>query len=172
MKYLVVVNGREIYRTEFVPALRDGENYIVIDDLESDAELALRIGLGTRHTLNTLRAELLAKVKAERGRREQPGFAYLGKVIESDPISVQRITVASQAAQIALANNQPFVVDWTCADNTALSLDAQGVIALPVALAQYGLALHSHAQALKSQINAAETLGDLTAIDIQSGWTA
>lgn len=116
------------------------------------------------------RAELPATITADRDRREAAGFPYQGKVMDSTPLSVQRITAAALAAQVALAAGQPFSLDWTCADNSTLTLDAAGIIGMPVALAKHAAALHAHARNLKAAVAAAVDQAELDAIDIQSGW--
>ena len=105
-----------------------------------------------------------------RNSKEAGGFLYMGKKIDSDPLSVLRINTTVQAAQVAVAAGQPFSVDWTCADNTSLTLDAAGVAGLPVALATYANALHQHSRQLKAQIDATTTIEELRAIDLQVGW--
>nr|WP_305118835.1 DUF4376 domain-containing protein [Vogesella sp. AC12] len=116
------------------------------------------------------RTELLAAITAERDQHEEAGFPYRGKLLDSTPRSVQRITAAALAAQTALAAGQPFSLDWTCADNSTLSLDAVGVIGMPVALAQHAAALHAHARNLKAAVEAAMDDIALAEIDIQAGW--
>lgn len=117
-----------------------------------------------------LRTRYLAAINAERDQREEAGFPYRGKTLDSTPRSVQRLTAASLAAQAALATGLPFAIDWTCADNSVLSLDAAGVIGMPVALAQHAAALHSHARSLKAAVDAAMNGVALAEIDIQAGW--
>lgn len=113
------------------------------------------------------RAETRARINAERNRREQAGFPYSGKWIDSDSVSVQRITVAQATAQMALAAGVPYSVDWACADNSMLALDAMGVLGMMQAFGTYGLALHMHARALKAAV---DTSDDPESIDILAGW--
>lgn len=121
-------------------------------------------------SLSSLREKRLAEINAERDRREESGFPYRGKWLDSTPRSVQRITAAALAAQAILASGQSYSVDWTCADNSALPLDAAGVIGIPVALAQHAAALHDHARTLKAAVKAADSEAALAAIDIKAGW--
>lgn len=121
-------------------------------------------------SVEDLRERKLAAVSTERDRREESGFPYRGKQFDSTPRSVQRITAAALAAQASLAAGQSYSVEWICADNSPLPLDAAGVIGMPVALALHAAALHDHALALKAAVAAAASEADLVAIDIQSGW--
>ncbi|WP_160795853.1 DUF4376 domain-containing protein [Craterilacuibacter sinensis] len=121
-------------------------------------------------SLAAIKASLSAAITAERDRREAIGFPYHGRVLDSNPLSVQRITAAALGAQAAVATGQVFTVDWTCADNSVLTLDAPAVIGMPLALAQHAAALHAHARTLKAAVDAATYKTALAAIDIQSGW--
>lgn len=113
------------------------------------------------------RAAVREAVKLERNRREQAGFDYLGKRIDSDAVAVQRITVAGSVAQMALATGTPYEVQWTCADGSLLTLDAQGVLGMVAALGAHGLALHLHARDLKGLVEASD---NPESIDITAGW--
>lgn len=117
-----------------------------------------------------LKAAARATINAERNAREQGGFPYAGRIIDSDMASCIRIAGAASAAQAALAQQQPFSVDWTCADNSVLSLDAAGVIGMLAALAVHSDAMHQHARILKAQIDAAQDAAAVEAIDIDAGW--
>ena len=114
--------------------------------------------------------QMVQAVNARRDAAEEAGFAYLGKPFDSDSRSVQRINTAVQAAQVALAASAPFVLEWMCADNTTLTLDAQQMLGVPVALATHANAVHLNGRNLKDAIAAATTSAELAAIDIESGW--
>lgn len=113
------------------------------------------------------RAQIIQKINAERDRREQLDFPYLGKRIQSDPVSVQRITVASSTASMALSAGVPFELDWSCADNSLLTLDAMGVLGMMQALGSHGLALHMHSRGLKAAVLESD---DPESIDLLTGW--
>lgn len=104
-----------------------------------------------------------ASMKSTRDGKERQGFPYLGKRLDSDLTSAQRITIAVQAAQAAIAAgaDKEFVLSWTCSDNTAISMTALQVLGMSVALAQYSNQLHETARTLRTQIYAATTVGDV-----------
>jgi len=106
-----------------------------------------------------------ARVAAETG-----GFLYSGHIVDSDERSIARINNAATAALAAKAAAQPFAVEWLCADEHALALDADGMLALQGALVAHGQACHDRSQAIKAEINAAETLGELSSIDVMAGY--
>jgi hypothetical protein len=119
--------------------------------------------------VDELKAEKHMQVNAERDRREASGFSYLGKVFDSDPRSVLRINTAAQAAQAAIAAAQPFTIDWTCADDTTVQLDAEQLLVLPASLAARANLLHTYARSLKISLNEA-TEAELSEIDPLAGW--
>lgn len=104
------------------------------------------------------------EIKSKRDQLEQSGVPYLGKVIDSDTVSVQRIAIAVQAAQAAISAGVEFALDWTCADNTVLTMTAAEVVGMSVALAQHADSLHQTARGLRERIEAATTAEELAAI--------
>lgn len=114
--------------------------------------------------LEDVRVAKWEEIKAARDAAEVSGFPYMGKVIDSDPRSVQRLTGAVQAAQEAIKLGQPFAIEWTCADNTMLALDAESMTGMPAALALYANQLHEQARALRAVIAAAQTPAEVAAI--------
>lgn len=115
-------------------------------------------------TIDELKAAKWAEIKTKRDTLEQSGVPYLGKIIDSDTISVQRIAIAVQAAQAAINAGIDFTLDWTCADNTVLTMTAAEVVGMSVALAQHADSLHQTARGLRERIEAATTAEELAAI--------
>jgi hypothetical protein len=106
-------------------------------------------------TLEVRRQQKWTEIKAARDLAEVSGFPYMGKVIQSDAKSVQRITVAASVSEGK---------DWTCADNTVLQLDVEGVKGMPAALARHIDQLHQTAKELRARINAAGSPAEIDAI--------
>lgn len=115
-------------------------------------------------TLEEVREDVRSQINSTRDTLEAGGFTYMGKTFDSDPRSVQRISVAVQAAQGALAAGQPFLVNWTASDNTQVALDAVAMLGMPAALAQAALALHMHARDKKAEVDACTTINQLEEI--------
>jgi hypothetical protein len=115
-------------------------------------------------TLADSKAARWSEIKRQRDLLEASGFPYMGKAIDSDPRSVQRINTVVQAAQAAIGVGQAFTIVWTCADNTLLMLDAAAVLGMPVALALYADALHQTCKTLRTQIAASTTVAEVEAI--------
>lgn len=115
-------------------------------------------------TLADAKADKRQQINGTRDTLEQSGFPYLGKIIDSNSVSVQRLTIVVQSAQAAIAVGAPFSVDWTCQDNSVLTMDAAAVMGMPPALAMFANGLHQHARDKKALIEAATTIGDVDAI--------
>ncbi len=123
--------------------------------------------------LTRLQEKRWLDVSKKRDTLELAGFPYLGHPIDSDPVSVQRIAIAVQAAQAAAAAiAQPFSIDWKCKDDHTLTLDSAGMMGMSVALATHANALHQHGRALKAEIFNTTTQAELDAVDIDAGWLA
>lgn len=105
-----------------------------------------------------------AEIKGLRDALEATSFPYMGKVIDSDARSAQRITTAVQSANAAQSAGVAFSISWTCADNSTLTLDGPAMLGMPVALAGYANGLHEHARIVRAQIEAAATLDELNLI--------
>lgn len=174
-KYAQIVDGHVhwIFTAAELPEW-DGESIVVVDV----TGLAVAVGdsydgacfASVQMPSDVLRTALLSAITAERDRREAGTFPYRGRAIDCDPRAVQRITTAAMAAQAALATGQAFSLDWTCADNSVLQLDAAGVIGMPLALAAFADELHQHARMLKELVMTAADEVALSAIDINHGW--
>lgn len=115
-------------------------------------------------TFEELKALKIEAINEERDLREVSGFAYLGKVFDSDERSTDRIQIAALAAQAAITTGNEYSVNWTTADNSVIALDAPGVLGMVVAFAQHGSQLHETAKTLKAQAASATTAAQLEQI--------
>jgi hypothetical protein len=116
--------------------------------------------------ISTLKLIKRAEVNEKRNLYEVAGFPYMGKVFDSDPRSFYRITTANDAA----AKDSEFSIEWTVADNTKLPMNTLQMLGVMPALASFGQLIFTNSENLKSAIEAAETISDLSEIDIESGW--
>jgi hypothetical protein len=122
--------------------------------------------------LKDKQAEVISAINATRDRKETEGFDYLGKRFQSDERSAARIANAALTASTSIATGQPFSVDWAAADNTTVTLDAGGMLAMQAALTQRAAILHYYGRSLKARVEAAAALAELAGIDIEAGWPA
>lgn len=112
-------------------------------------------------TLEMVKQMAWGIIKEMRNKKESEGFPYMGKILDSDSLSVQRINTAVQAAQSA---GEFFSIRWTCQDDSVLVLDQQGMLGVPVALAAYADDLHQIAKNLRNEIDSATTIAEVEAI--------
>jgi hypothetical protein len=124
-------------------------------------------------TLDEQREILRAKINTERNRREMGGFTYLSKTFDSDQTSVTRINAAVNTAVAAILTSSVFSVEWTCKDNSTITLDAQQFLGLASALAQHSNAQHVRGRGLKDQAEAAQSEADLAVVEnLLNEWKA
>lgn len=114
--------------------------------------------------LNAVKAAKRAEITAARNDAITGGFTYMAKPIDSDRDSVMAITGAAVAALAAKAAGLPYSVTWTCADDTTITLDADGVLGMSVTLAQFADAQHTKGRPLKNAINAANAAAAVNAV--------
>ena len=90
--------------------------------------------------------------------------------VDSDAEARSNITGAATAALIAKVGNQPYAVTWTLLDNTTATLDADGMIAMGLAVLSHVNTCHERARQLRTAIEAATNMAELLAIDVTTGW--
>lgn len=124
-------------------------------------------------------ADSLALVEAEKVRRIEAGFPFLGKVIQSRTEDRENIAGAKMAAQDAKllgaeAGEMSWqkrldpekgadVFAWITLDNSLLPLDADGMISLGYAAMFHKQRLIFIGNALKGRIAKGEAIGDVAA---------
>lgn len=111
--------------------------------------------------LDELKAEKRVEINKARDEAEQGGFEYMGKTFDSDQVSAQRISMATQA--MALAPNETKIT-WTTQDNSTIELNKTELVGLVVALAEWSNTCHKKATALKEEIDKAKTAEELEKI--------
>jgi hypothetical protein len=160
----------------------DGINILNLDDYEVVAITEDRKPEGLEQVaddgsifvpLAAAQAAAWASVKARREQLET-GTAptLLGARVQIDEPSKAKIMGLLNMARLAEEAEQPFVEQFTMADNSVVTLTNVTVRQLAVAAAQYVSEVYAHARALRLAIEAAATLEDLAAIDLEAGWPA
>lgn len=127
-----------------------GKQYIITDTIPVD--------------IAELKQRKWQEIKVMRDIKEQSGFPFMGKIAESDQVSVTRINTASQMALFAKQSNQPFSIPWAMQDGTVINLNADQMISMPVAMGTYVNSLHVKARAYKEQIFNAVTEQEVEAV--------
>lgn len=112
-------------------------------------------------SLDDLKQAKRTEINKARDAAEQGGFEYLDKIFDSDQVSCQRISMAAQAMALAPEGS---TITWTCQDNTTIDLNAEQLVGMVAALAQWSNECHVKATTLKEQIELAETEEELEKI--------
>ena len=111
--------------------------------------------------LDELKQAKREEINKARDNAEQGGFEYLGKMFDSDPVSCQRISCASQTFAMA---DDTATITWTCQDNTTIELNKPQVMGLVVALTMWANTCHQKASKLKELVNVATSAEEVKAI--------
>lgn len=90
--------------------------------------------------------------------------------VDSDSEARSNITGAATGALIAKVSNLPYTVTWTLLDNSTVTLDADGMIAMGLAVLSHVSACHERARQLRTAIEGAQGMAELLAIDVNAGW--
>lgn len=112
-------------------------------------------------TLDSVKARTWARIKQARALAESADFMCCGATYQADK---DRIVGATQLALMAQAAGQPYSIDWTLSDNTHLTLDAAGMIAVGAALGGHVAEAFAIGLQLRGQIAAATSFEELDAI--------
>lgn len=109
--------------------------------------------------------KMLARVELE--KRIDAGLPWQGKVADIDDLSTARMTSVTVAAQTGILGGG---IPWRMKDNTALIVDAPGIVALSSAAFAYIAALRNHYWSIVDDAMAAPDAETLDAIDPVAGW--
>lgn len=110
---------------------------------------------------------LRALVKAKRDEVEFGGVMTEYGRVETNPDSQRKLVGASTAA-LALGDN--FSKEWRMADDSIVTLNANAMIALGLAVVAHVDACQQNKNSLDAQIESASTATELDLININSGW--
>jgi hypothetical protein len=135
-----------------------------------DVEAEWVDGVGLRVPIPIQRQRLRDHVNFIRDTLQDNICSTPAGVVQCDEKSKTKINGLVLMATLAKSNEQSFSVEFTKADNSRVTLDADGMIALGVAVGNYVSACHERATALKEEIEAASSQEELELIDLDSGW--
>lgn len=123
----------------------------------SDADLPLASG----------KLALSAVVKRKRDAVRDGGCTTAFGLIDTDINSRLNINGAVSMAAIV---GEAFSIEWRMSDNSLVALDAADMTAVGVAVGQFVAACQARKNVLDAEIEAAETLAELEAINVDAGW--
>lgn len=115
-------------------------------------------------TLDELKADKLAALKAERDSKEVKPIEYNGHLYDYDDKARDRINAAIIALELAGAEAS---IEWTCADNTDATVTAADLRNIIAAVAVRSNTLHIAYRTAKTAVEAAESKEDLEAIVLE-----
>lgn len=115
------------------------------------------------------RDEAWARVKLLRQEKYKVAPTTFGEA-QSDVESRSFISGLVQMATIAKSVGAPFSETFTMMDNTEVTMNADEMISFGVQVGTYVGAVHSRSRELYAQFQECDTLEDLSAIDIETGW--
>ncbi|MFZ4165318.1 DUF4376 domain-containing protein [Brevundimonas sp. NPDC058933] len=116
-----------------------------------------------------LKVKTLARINELRKAVAEGGCETPFGVVDTTPTSQSNIQAAFSMATLAKASGQPYSVVWRRLDNTEVTLDADGVIAMGAAVLAHIDRAYRHSWTLKAQVEAATTLEELESM-ILAGW--
>lgn len=108
-------------------------------------------------TLDEIKTQKWAEIKAERDQLEFGGFEFEGNIYDSDQVSQGRIMGASLAGVDQV---------WTLADNTTVELSASQLQQLYAALQAHITSVHERGRIARQLIFEAETKEQIEAIQL------
>lgn len=112
-------------------------------------------------TLEDHKTAAWERIKLARAAAEKTPFTYDGSVYDADQA---HISGAVQGALLSQVAGQPFTIDWTLADNTIKTLNAEQMIGVGVALITRVSGIYDTARSLRTQIEACTTPAQADAI--------
>jgi hypothetical protein len=117
--------------------------------------------------LRSAKALLKHQAKLKRDAVRDGGLTTTFGAVDTDLVSRVNISGAVQMASIA---GEAFSQEWRMADDAIVTLDAEDMIALGVAVGQFVAECQTRKNVLDALVDAAEDLAGLEAIDVQAGW--
>lgn len=103
-------------------------------------------------TLAELKIEKWEQIKSVREQKEYGGFLWNNYRFDSDPAAQSRIQGAIQLANLTPGS---FSIDWTLADNSIITLNAQQLLEVGQVLGQHVIQQHTIARQLRNSIEQA-----------------
>lgn len=138
----------------------EGGEWVVHDQALLDAAWTASVP-----SLDTARAEKLARLADHRYRRETGGTTVGGAAVRTDRESQALLTGAAVAALL----DSGYAVAWKTLSGW-VTLNAASIIGLASAVRAHVQACFDRERALAQQVEAATSLEELAAVDMSGGW--
>lgn len=121
-------------------------------------------------TADDLRAARWADAQALQMQAQAWGCETPFGRVQTDADSLQKVNGLALMALIAKTNGTAFSVDFTLADNSNVTLDADQTITLGQAVGAHVMACHDTAQTKREALLAAPDPATVLAVDVEGGW--
>lgn len=162
-------------KTLALESIQEGEHYLEAESLFDDPvtfnDAGELIPVILPLSLAKLRKWTDAKIKRNSVIDSGVNVSGIG-IFDSDDTSRQNVSGAAIAAQSIIATGGSFSFEWTLKDNSRVSLTAQQILTVHITGVSFINSVYNYAASLRTQIDNATTVGEIDAIDIESGWTA
>lgn len=135
--------------------------------LENDAPVPVPFTSSLARRLARTKIEMLERVRGKRNDVEWSGCQTPYGRIDTDPDSQRKV---GGGATAALALGASFTKEWRMADNSLVTLDAAKMIEVGLIVVAHVDACQQRKNDLDAHINAAATIAELEAIDVEAGW--
>ena len=122
------------------------------------------------YPLAAARIEKKARALVLRDKKATSGLETPFGRFDTDIASQQKISGAVLMALIAAQSQQPFSVDWRLAGNGLVTLNATTMMQVGVLIGQHVAACQDRKNDLDAALDAATTLAEIEAVDVESGW--
>lgn len=150
-----ILNQNGFYELKETAYPSDGKSYTA--NYVQMGEMIQQFWMEVPFNLENYKNQKRTEINNIRNTKESSGFSYLGKIFDSDDKSVLRIYGANDLAMKSKNARADFEIEWTCQDNSKIILNADEMMGVPVALAQFSNALHQKASEIKEAIMNAST---------------
>jgi hypothetical protein len=121
-------------------------------------------------TVDGNRAVIWGHVKTLRDAKINGGVLTPAGTFDSNDLSRLNVSGAVLGAVVAKSASAPYSVQWTLQDNSVVTLDADQMIEVGMAMLNHVAACHDYARMLRGMIEAATDMAELLAIDLEAGW--
>ncbi len=119
-------------------------------------------------TLEEVRAAKIAALAAKRWEKETGGMIFNAMPLATDAVSQTKYIGAVVGAQMDPLST----MKWKLSNGTFVTLDATAIVAVAMAVRAHVQACFDNEADIKLLIEAADTVAEIDAIDLDDGWPA
>lgn len=140
----------------------------VYDSYEDKVFTGTVVNKSDAERIAELKSKKLSFIRSKKSELQNGRLAYGGRIFQIDLAS--RVTISGAVNMLGIGITNPHGGAWTDVSNIDLAMDDNGLKTFAATVGAFYAAVHDHKQSLQSQIEAATTLAEVTAIDETAGW--